>query len=79
MAVPPPVKYPPLHSITKVRLGAVPSVTVYMPCPAPVRSRSSQYAKMVGPNPAADKQTLVNVVLVVVNWKEPLEMAFPVV
>src|SRR5688500_15557981 len=58
-----------------VRLGAVPSTAVYMPCPAPVRRRSSQYGKIAAPKPVAGRQVFVKAVLVVVNCTLPLEMA----
>ena len=69
-------KYIALHSILKIRFGAIPLIDVKMPLPATVSvRRSSQCGIMGSVNAAAGNgQTLVNAVLLLVNCKLPFEL-----
>jgi hypothetical protein len=76
-----------LHSMLKMRLGALPDTEVKIPHPdvnaehpvCVLVIRSSQCGKIVGPYEAIGKQVFVKSVPVVVNWALPLDDTFTLV
>src|SRR3954447_11857015 len=77
--LPVPEKYPALHSMLKMRLGAVPETEVKIPQP-PVHvvtsvRRSSQCGKMAGPSAGEGRQVFEKVDVLEVKSSLPLESA----